>query len=77
MANTIIANVLPADVTITNSSTRTKVLQLFRVNIRIKLAPEDKIILRAVTSEQSIYYQSLAGDGFTVVVAAVENGDDA
>lgn len=68
---TIIANVLPADVTVTNSSSKTKVLQLFRVNIKIKLASTDSITLRITTSEQSIYYQSLAGDGFTVSVDAV------
>lgn len=64
--------IVPATVTITNTSNRVKGVQLYRTNTSIALAAGDILKLNVTNSNELVYFQSLASDELTVAAVAVE-----
>lgn len=65
---------LPITVTLENVGTEDVGFRYFRVNFTEVLAPEDKVVISAVTSEEAAYYNALADEkvGLKVTVAEAE-----
>lgn len=72
MAKTIELNIVPATVTIENTSTEEATsFRYFRVNFTEILEAEDTVILTATTSEELAYYLALADEAKHIAVTAV------
>jgi len=63
---------VPAIVTITNTSERVKVVQLYKTNTSIKLQPSDELNLLVDNSNELIYFLSLSSVELSVTHEAVE-----
>jgi len=69
---TIDFTILPAQVTITNTSaTKTKSVQYFKTNLTQALAPADVLKVVASTSAELFFWLSKADSELTVVAEAI------
>lgn len=66
---------VPAVVTITNVSNRTKTVQLFKTNTTIKLSSADSIKLLVNNSDELIYFRGLAHSELTVASVAATSSE--